>query len=71
VKYWCSYRADCRDIEENLAALKSRRSKREAAVNFNYNDFNTLEDVSRTTDSDQFNREWICHNCLCEIEWRN
>jgi len=36
----------CSDIEENLSALKSKRSKRSTG-NFNFNDFNTLEDVSR------------------------
>jgi len=35
----------CRDVEENLSTLKSRRIKR-TTDDFNFNDFNTFEDVS-------------------------
>jgi len=37
------------DIEENLSALRSRRIKRTTAEDFNFDDFNTLEDVSEHT----------------------
>ena len=36
----------CSDIEKELSSLKSRRTRRAVSSGFDYNDFNSFEDVS-------------------------
>jgi len=43
--------SDCSNIEESLAVLNARRTKRTAGC-FDFNDFNTFEEVSRYTGCD-------------------